>query len=228
MKTFLFLITLLACCSGINAQQFRKVDYEKIGEIVKTTSAFSYPALMRRYVALDTTLNNDELFYLYYGFPSRENYSGYASSDYEDSVRALLNVKELSDDSLRLLVSYCMKVMETTPFSLRNLSYMGYAYRKLNMPDERRKIGYLYRGIANTITSTGDGLSTKTAYYVISVSNEYEILDWLDYESAGMQSLIGNCDKLSIKKDNPEKIDAVYFNVSILFDSMQKMFDKKK
>jgi hypothetical protein len=63
---------------------------------------------------------------------------------------------------------------------------------------------------------------------VINVGNEYTMLNWMDLESAGMQSLTAmQCDRLKVKK-NDEGIEAVYFNVSILFDSMSKMFNKEK
>ena len=61
--------------------------------------------------------------------------------------------------------------------------------------------------------------------YVITVSDEYELLDIFGFEFGGKQALVGSCDKLDVKPNRYE-LDALYFNVSALFDNMKKLFDK--
>jgi len=80
--------------------------------------------------------------------------------------------------------------------------------------DMARKIGIRYRGILAAIFSTGDGRTLKSAFHVISVSHEYNILRMFDFQMSS-QSLIGDCDYLSFVKDSRD-IEGLYFNVGQL------------
>ena len=70
--------------------------------------------------------------------------------------------------------------------------------------------------LRDAIMSTGDGLSENTAFVVIYIPDEYEILEVLGFKFGGSQSLIeGNYDLLEIDQ-NPYGITEIYFDVSRL------------
>lgn len=72
---------------------------------------------------------------------------------------------------------------------------------------------HCFYGLMRSITSTGDGKSAKTAWKVISVSEEYALLNEIDAELID-QSLIDDCDKMHVKLPNGTETD-FYFDVSI-------------
>lgn len=77
-------------------------------------------------------------------------------------------------------------------------------------------------GLLNSIASSGDGQSERTAYKVISVDEEYVLLRYLGAELK-QQSLQGSCDVMEVKLDN--KTSKIYFDASIPLQSMQKLFE---
>ncbi len=86
---------------------------------------------------------------------------------------------------------------------------------------------HCFYGLMRSITSTGDGKSVKTAWKVISVSEEYALLNEIDAELID-QSLVDNCDKMHVKLPNGTETD-FYFDVSISLAATARQFapDKK-
>ena len=72
---------------------------------------------------------------------------------------------------------------------------------------------HCFYGLMRSITATGDGKSTKTAWKVISVSEEYALLNEIDAELID-QSLVESCDKMHVKLSNGTETD-IYFDVSV-------------
>ncbi|MBN8422701.1 MAG: DUF4919 domain-containing protein [Verrucomicrobia bacterium] len=86
---------------------------------------------------------------------------------------------------------------------------------------------HCFYGLMRSITSTGDGKTAKTAWKVISVSEEYALLNEIDAELID-QSLIDNCDKMHVKLPDGTETD-FYFDVSISLGATASQFapDKK-
>lgn len=86
---------------------------------------------------------------------------------------------------------------------------------------------HCFYGLMRSITSTGDGRTAKTAWKVISVSEEYALLNELDAELID-QSLVDNCDKMHVKLPDGTETD-FYFDVSISLAATARQFapDKK-
>lgn len=72
---------------------------------------------------------------------------------------------------------------------------------------------HCFYGLMRSITSTGDGKSPKTAWKVISVSEEYALLNEFDAELID-QSLADSCDKMHVRLPDGTETD-YYFDVSI-------------
>jgi hypothetical protein len=64
------------------------------------------------------------------------------------------------------------------------------AYHGLGREEESQKEAAIGKGLAKSITDSGDGKTQKTAFVVISVSEEYATLEWLGIQPKGQQSLI--------------------------------------
>jgi hypothetical protein len=82
-------------------------------------------------------------------------------------------------------------------------------------------------GLLASITSSGDGKSPKTAFKVISVAEEYSLLN--DFGAKVLQqSLVdGPCDKMECELPNGSKV-TYFFNVALSMAAMERQLGEKK
>lgn len=79
---------------------------------------------------------------------------------------------------------------------------------------------HCFYGLIHSIASSGDGRTAKTAFKVISVSEEYYFLDEIGAELIE-QTLEHPCDKMKVKlRDGTET--TFYFDISISFAAMSR------
>ena len=81
----------------------------------------------------------------------------------------------------------------------------------------------VFYGLLGSITTSGDGKSCKTAYYVINVDEEYTVLNYMGAKTLG-QSLEGGCDVLDVELNG--KRTKIYFNISGSLAATQKRLDR--
>ncbi len=85
---------------------------------------------------------------------------------------------------------------------------------------------HCFYGLMRSITSSGDGKTPKTAWKVISVSEEYALLNENDAELID-QSLVDSCDKMHVRLSNGTETD-LYFDVSISLAATARQFNRDK
>ncbi len=82
---------------------------------------------------------------------------------------------------------------------------------------------YCYYGLLHSITSSGDGRTAKTAYKVISVGEEYVVLNEMGAEVT-QQSLAMPCDVMQVRtRDGAAQ--TIYFDVSISMAALSRQLD---
>lgn len=81
---------------------------------------------------------------------------------------------------------------------------------------------HCFYGLMRSITATGDGKSAKTAWKVISVSEEYALLNEIDAELID-QSLVDSCDKMHVRLSDGTETN-LYFDVSISLAATARQF----
>lgn len=225
MARFLLIVIVAFCSITAVAQKnsFRPPDYKKIGKaILKQESATFYSDLMVRYKAHDTTLSPYEYHLLYYGYTLQAEYEPYAHQPFADSLMAIVRKNQISPDNYDLVVKYAGKILDKCPFDMRYLDPLIYVYRMQGKNDLAAMLEFKLGRIIETIFTTGDGLTEKTAFHVISVSHEYDLLRALGFGYAGEQSLTrGQCDFLKVET-NDYGINGMYFNVSALLRAAGK------
>lgn len=224
----LWILLFLVSSATAQEKQMPEVpDYKKIEKTIKDKeSPWYYPKLMKRYQSNDTTLTAKDYHYLYYGYFFNDSYSAMGSaSSYSDSIRALNNKKVWLDEDKKNYLKFGKEMLKESPFQVGLLIRVGSAYRVLK--DEANAALYRKKCIAvlETIRATGDGLKCETGYHVLNVPDEYELLQYLGYESGESQSLTPDqCDYLKLK-DNDDHLKGLYFDVKQLFKGYSKMFD---
>jgi hypothetical protein len=81
--------------------------------------------------------------------------------------------------------------------------------------------------VIETILSTGDGKTEETAWHVVSVEHEYDILKMLGFRFGGEQTLTNKgCDYLKVEQ-NKHDIKGFYFDVNKILEAEEKVFKNK-
>jgi hypothetical protein len=227
-KSFLLFLLISTFCYG-SAQNptLVKPDYNKIESVVADRNSTSYyPTLMERYIKSDTTLTREDFRMLYYGSLFQSAYSPYGHSDYRDSIRPILSKESLSANDYDALIHYEKLVLAEFPFNLRDLNILELACKHAGMIDLEKQTAFKLYNVLETILSTGDGRTEETAWHVVSVEHEYDIVNTFGLEFGGQQSLTTKgCDYLQLKQ-NKDGIKGFYFDVNKILEAEKKSFEK--
>ncbi|MEW6278506.1 MAG: DUF4919 domain-containing protein [Candidatus Eremiobacterota bacterium] len=83
---------------------------------------------------------------------------------------------------------------------------------------------YVLTGNLKVIFASGDGKSARTAFHVISLAEEFDVLSLLELKRVGQELLQENghhYDVLTARRENGQEV-RVYFNVDPIFAWMEK------
>lgn len=218
------IFTLFSIIGFAQKQKFENPDYKKIEKAIKDSdSNLFYEKLYTRFLDSDSTFTNQEKAHLYYGFIFNESYSPYGKSVYRDSLKTIIKKETLDDADFESIVKYSNLALKENPFDIRTLNYKIYSLNKLEQYEEYNRTITQARTIVDAILYSGDGLTKKTAYYVIFVDHEYDILNILGHQFGGEQKLIDKFDYLKVSP-NEQNIKGFYFDISPSLNYLKKMF----
>jgi len=228
-SAWLFMFFCLSIYGVAQIPNREKPDYEKIASAVGDKNSTSYyPVIMDRYTKSDTTLTKEDFKNLYYGSLFKSSYSPYGYSNYNDSIRPLLAKDTLSASDYGTLIKYEKLVLEKYPFNMNDLNILEFAYEHTGKTELAKQIAFKLNHVIETILSTGDGLIEETAWHVVSVEHEYDILKMLGFRFGGSQSLTSKgCDYLKVE-ENKDSIKGFYFDVNKILEAEEKVFKNNK
>jgi len=204
-------------------------DYQEIEKLTADKgSAFYYDNIFKRYEANDTTLTLRDYRMLYYGYFFQPQYTPFYRSAETDSIKTLLGSKdELTKDDWKQIIRLGKVNIAQNPFDLKGLNVVWIAYRQSGDTATANLYFDKLKKLVQTILATGDGKSEKTAFHVLNVSHEYDIVSILGYEFAGNQKLTdAKCDFLSLK-DNDDRVTGLYFDVKQIFKGYERSLSSK-
>ena len=225
-KVIISIVTIFIISNSFSQEiKFERPKYKKISkEIKKKKSKFYYKKLFDRYSNGDTTFNLNEKRHLYYGYSFQEKYSPYGSSTYTDSLTIFYEKDTLTEFDLKKIIKFSLLIIDEAPFDLRALNNLSYSYYRLGNIGLGNLYNYKSLLIVDAIMSSGDGISEKSAFYVIYISHEYDLLEALGFGFGGEQSLlISGFDYLTLQ-DNEFGIEGLYFEISRSLEHLNLMF----
>jgi len=204
-----------------------KIDFKKIEKVnEKKSSPYLFKTLLERYSNNDTTFTLEEKRYLYYGFIFQDNYAPYGICAYSDSVHLFLKKDSLSGEDYLNIVSYSLICLEKNPFDIGSLRALAIAYAGMGDVEKQKQTLYRIDLIYKAIMSSGDGITQETAFSVLFVSHEYNIIRFIGLEFEGTQSLLdGQFDYLTLV-ENQYGIEGLYFDISQMIASLSNSFKK--
>jgi hypothetical protein len=227
MKKPLIIIILLLTCLASHTYAQRKIykpNYKKIEkEINKKKSDNYYPKLFARYQNNDTTLTEEQYTLLFYGATAQPGYIPYGGSTYSDSTGKLYDKKLLTLADYDSAIYYENLGLKINPFSLRDLNILSYSYIKTGNDSLANLINFKKEKIIKTILSSGDGRTQERGFFVITVSQEYDLLQILGFDFSGEQTLTQTgCDYLGVK-ENKYNIKGLFFDVNKILEMEKQL-----
>ena len=216
---FISILSLQVYCS---AQEILKVDYPAIKEYV-TNHNTEFQKLMQRFEENDTLLTRQDHVMLYYGYSFTPAYKG-SMDDFQD-FRKLIKEEKYED-----AYNIGKELLKKNPVSLQWF-YNLYGIAGLLQKDIREIKHYSkrYAALLTMIALTGDGTSEETAFKVICVNDEYQLLNMLfKMENMKGQSLVNKCDLIEFDKCQYYEGNQMYFDISRSLDYMSELFGKWK
>lgn len=213
-------------------QRIVNVDFDAIKKETKdSNSVYFFPTLLERLSKNDSNLDINAYYYIYYGSTYTEQYNPYGTSNLEDSFLTIYNKGEY-----RNAIPIGLKVLEENPINLKITFKVMVCYHALDILDSSHTYARKYYSFIDVIYKSGDGKSSESAYVVIEVDDEYQVLADLGLESTGQALLFDNTygptDLLNLstqkkkKKKDDNNLKKLYFNVSKPFENLSKEFKK--
>ncbi len=218
-KEIYFFCLVFSCLVNAFNSNAQGVDFSRVEfEVNNPLSKFYYPSLYSRYVMLDTTLTDKEYYYLYYGFPAQDDYKPLLINPLSDSLRTVLdNRRNHSADVFFTAIDYAKKILQTEPFNLREINVLIYAYEMLGNRDAALKEAYRFRMITKVITSTGNGETAKTPWWVTYPSHADDILAMRKYTANKTVAISRDVVYIQAHGENKKRSNVFYFNYSLQY-----------
>lgn len=116
--------------------------------------------------------------------------------------------------------------LNTCPVDIRAHYYTGISLSELRRDEQADHHFRWSNGLMDSVMASGNGKSPKTAFKVISISEEYDVISILGL-SLKRQSLVSTvpmCDLLVTIDEQGNEV-SLYFNPAAHFARLQKMFD---
>lgn len=217
MQKLLILISILFLSSLFSpnaiAQEIEAPNYQQIRQSTNNSKSPNYYRhLMERYTSNDSTLTLQDYRNLYYGFTLREDFVPYQfEKDQLFEVRRELVASRGAKEVSQRAIGIAELALEDNPFDIPAIAVMAISYLQLEDNEQYELWNAKQTGLLDAITSSGDGETPETAFHVISIEHEYEVLNRMGLELDGIEQKGNNIEYLRVK-ENVEGIEGIYFN----------------
>lgn len=185
--------------------------------ITDVQSEFYYPRIMDRFMANDTTLSNEQVRALYYGYTLQKEYKPYYRAPQDSLLATYARKAGKNPDDCDTIIRLAKQSLHDFPLDLYKLNLLAYTYHSVGQKDLARIYSVKAKQIAAAIFSTGNGRSQMTGWHVISVSDEYEIIYLLGLFPIDQRFVYSESDFISVA-ENQLKVRGFYFNIKRLLD----------
>jgi hypothetical protein len=176
-----------------------------------------FPKLMQRFLANDTTMTTDQVRSLYYGYTLQKEYKPYYHNAKDSLLFTYARKVNKTTADCDTIIRLTRQSLAVFPLDLYKLNQLAYAYHMTGRNDLAHLYTLKFKQLARAIFSTGNGRTQMTAWHVISVSDEYELIYLLGLFPVDQRFVYSNCDFISVAK-NRLKVNGFYFNIKRLID----------
>ena len=224
----IYTILLIAAVSAMSFKapvEKQRPDMAKIRqEVSNPSSEYYYPRLMEMYQRNDTSMTNDQYRHLYLGTIFQEDYNPYRHGKLSESVEELYYKENHSRVELDSIISYAERSLTEDPFDLAQMNYLIFALRHRGKNNRADIWQFRLNHLLQAIISTGTGLDTDNAWYVINPRHEYNIINFMNGVAEKQQFVEPYFDFISVKKTDAKQPDGYFFNIKDLLEEYNRKF----
>lgn len=236
LLTFMFYVLLAtgamiqspwSSISQLKAQEVEAPNYKAIrATILNQKGPNYYPSLMRRYMANDTTLTLEQVRNLYYGFALQEDFVPYQSEKNElYDIRKTLVKNNGNPRHCPEAIRISQLMLDDNPFDLLAISTMSFAFLQLQDSVSYHLWNEKQTSLLDAIISSGDGETKETAFHVINIEHEYEVLNRMGLQIEADSLCNDEVEYLKVK-ENAEDIPGIFFNFGACRAAYKKRYEK--
>lgn len=177
-----------------------------------------YDSELAKVKACDESSDFTKLRLLY---SKTSEYNPYAS----DREKSEAMYRAFNEGKFEEAVSYANLILDDNYVDLDAHILLTFTYQKIGNAERSDYHDFVINGLLNSILASGDGESLKTAYVVISVKEEYAILNLLGLQ-AEEQRLVNegghSYDVFKVTDLKTGQSSVLYFNVDIPLGWLEK------
>jgi hypothetical protein len=219
---FLFLIVFIGCGS------FQKTGEDKEIDAVSNYMLLDYINLLTEddyYSLLDSVKNgtSDDFFTLRMAYAKTALYEPYGK-DIKELQKKMVSYIEKKDFQKALAIAD--DILKKKYVDIKTHLDCSQIYEQLKDTVKSNYHYNFYKGLINSIYLSGDGKSVKTAFIVIEIPEEYDLMEWLNLKPLGQYWLIKDGFHFDVVKvsDGIEEKE-LFFNVDLPLKKISKKFE---
>lgn len=167
----LLLIGLIIISLAIQARA-QNSDSLRITAFEKNHPKYTYNELVKKYSAINQTVDTTEFEYLYYSKYRKNNFSYYDLSAGEQTFREKYNSKRYKESS-----ELGIKLLQLDPTDLKTLLYTSISLAKIGSIDSSAILRNRLEMLIAIIKKYGDGRTKEKAFLTVTISDEHAILE---------------------------------------------------
>lgn len=210
-----FTVVLMVSLAALG-QHVSHISMKEIEKNVKDTSSnYLYSHLVARFLTFDEHLTHREYEHLYYGSAVQKAYP--EELEIDASAECL---KDYHKGNFPEAIEIGQSALKNDPTNLKLLVVIANCYSKMRLEETGYHYYKMYFRLLETILSSGDGLTEKTAYIVLHDDDKYQIVNELKLKISGEIFITDRLDVVTIdtstqkNQKGKRKIDRLYFDTS--------------
>lgn len=226
-KLLLLIFGLFIACSSAQ-KNISSDEYTTENNAISNYILFEYIDLLTEedyHSVLDSVkkeLSND-FFSLRMAYTKTKMYDPYDVKIDELRKKIKLNIEEKNFEKA---LEIARLILEKRYIDIKTHSYCSYIYKQLNDSVKSNYHNNIYNGLMNSIYFSGDGKSVKTAFIVMEVSEEYDLLNWLNLTQSEQSLIIKDGYRFDIIKVFDENRETeFFFNIELALRRFSEEFD---
>jgi len=218
MKSILF-TCLIFLSLVVKAQQIaQKPNYTEIGNLLKMTGENNFTNLLSRLQNSDTTLSEQQYYVLYYGQSLQENYSPYKINN--KHLFELLKNRQNKE-----FINQSKTYLKQVPFDLQIREYLvNQLYQAGDTSNFITQVK-VFNGFIDVLLQSGLGRSEENAIHVMSVTDEYVLLNTLGLKYSSRKTISPY--DVFILEENRYGLKDIYFDISVPLQNLNNILNAK-
>ena len=219
--------TLVSAKSPEKKITIERPDMEQIRrDVTDPNSKYYYPKLMHQYEQNETIMTLQDYRHLYLGMLFQEDFNPYRKSERSEEIEKLYYKQNHTRVELDSIISYVEHALKDDPFDFQQINFLIFALQKRQKHNRAAIWQYRLNHLLEAIVSTGTGLDTDNAWFVINPKHEYNILNFQNVVADSQQYVEPYFDYIAVKQASEKSPQGYYFNIRYILEEYYRKFSE--